>query len=117
MKLFITLCVISLITYADVIKIKDKFYAYNENCYGNSMELSFYEVQGIANNNDEINVFIADRYQKCYHKEKLYVSDGYARDINNNSICSEKQFKNDDCPITPALTKKNITKIILKEIN
>lgn len=117
MKSFFILIFLITIVNSDVIKIKDKFYAYNENCYGNSMELSFYEVQGIANNNEETNVFIADRYQKCYHKEKLYVSDGYARDINNNPICSSKQFKNDDCPVTQNLTKKKITEIILKEIN
>lgn len=117
MKIFIVFCIFTISLFADVIKIKDKYYAYNENCYGNSMELSFYEVQCIANNNEETNIFIADRYQKCYHKEKLYISDDYARDINNNPICSSKQFKNDDCPVTQNLTKKKIAEIILKEIN
>lgn len=116
MKFLLLIFLMTFSLFANVIKIQDKYYAYNENCYGNSMELSFYEIQSLANNNEEKSLHISDRYEKCYNKEKLYISDGYARNINYKIICKENEFKNGDCPITKSLNKEQIIEIIKKEI-
>ena len=99
MRLLLATILLALSLHAEVIKVNRIYYAYSIRCYTSDMQLSFYEIQGLANNNTEIEIFVTDNYADCNHG------------TNNTNDC-----KNPSKP-KKTLTNKEISKIINQNKN